>query len=75
MPYGENEYEVFYPINQRLFFEARESHLYPCFLLHVLQFRSPHKTLVNPYPRTSAMAAELTDHIWSIDKVVRLIII
>jgi len=25
----------------------------------------PHKSLANPYPRTSAMAAGISDHIWT----------
>ena len=36
-------------------------------------FARPHKTLANPYPRTSAMAAGLTDHVWSVDEVVSLL--
>lgn len=35
-------------------------------------FARPHKTLANPYPRTPAMATEITNHIWSIDDIVRL---
>ncbi len=33
----------------------------------------PHKTLANPYPRTPAMAAGVTDHVWSVEEVVALI--
>jgi IS1 family transposase len=36
-------------------------------------FARPHKTLTNPYPKTPAMAAKLTDHIWAIEEIVRLI--
>jgi IS1 family transposase len=32
-----------------------------------------HKTLANPYPRTPAMASGLTNRIWTIENVVRLI--
>jgi hypothetical protein len=32
-----------------------------------------HKRLANPYPRTPAMAAGLTDHVWSIEEIVKLI--
>jgi IS1 family transposase len=36
-------------------------------------FARPHKTLANPYPRTPAMAAELTNHIWTIGEIIKLI--
>jgi len=36
-------------------------------------FVRPHKTLANPYPRTPAMAAGVTDHIWDVTEVVSLI--
>lgn len=36
-------------------------------------FARPHKTLANPYPRTPAMATGLTNHIWTIEEIVRLI--
>jgi IS1 family transposase len=36
-------------------------------------FARPHKTLANPYPTTPAMAAGLTNHIWTIEDIVRLI--
>jgi len=35
-------------------------------------FARPHKSLANPYPRTPAMAARLTDHVWSIEEIVEL---
>jgi len=35
-------------------------------------FARPYKTLANPYPRTSAMAAGLTDHVWTISEIVEL---
>jgi len=35
-------------------------------------FARPHKTLANPYPRTPAMAAGISDHIWTIEEIVRL---
>jgi hypothetical protein len=35
-------------------------------------FGRPHKTLANPYPRTPAMAAGLTDHVWTAAEVVEL---
>ena len=36
-------------------------------------FARPHQTLANPYPRTPAMAAEVSDHIWTIEEIVKLI--
>ena len=35
-------------------------------------FARPHKTLANPYPRTPGMAAGISDHIWTVDEIVRL---
>ena len=35
-------------------------------------FARPHKTLANPYPRTPSMAAGITNHIWTVDEIVRL---
>ncbi len=35
-------------------------------------FAHPHKTLANPYPRTPAMAAGITNHVWSIEEIVSL---
>jgi len=31
-----------------------------------------HKTLANPYPRIPAMAAGLTNHVWSVEDIVKL---
>lgn len=36
-------------------------------------FVRPHKTLANPYPRTPAMAAGLTNHLWTFEEIVKLI--
>jgi hypothetical protein len=35
-------------------------------------FARPHKTLANPYPRTPAMAADLTKHIWTVEEIIKL---
>jgi len=35
-------------------------------------FARPHKTLANPYPRTPAMASGITNHIWTIEDIVKL---
>jgi IS1 family transposase len=36
-------------------------------------FARPHKTLSDPYPRTPAMAAGVTDHVWPVEEIVDLI--
>lgn len=35
-------------------------------------FARPHKTLSKPYPTTPAMAAGVSDHIWTIEEIVKL---
>jgi len=35
-------------------------------------FARPHKSLSNPYPTTPAMAAGVSDHVWSIEEIVKL---
>jgi hypothetical protein len=30
------------------------------------KFARPHKSLKNPYPRTPAMAAGVSDHVWAL---------
>jgi IS1 family transposase len=36
-------------------------------------FARAHKTLANPYPRTPAMAAGVTDHLWAVEEIVGLL--
>jgi len=36
-------------------------------------FVRPHMTLANPYPRTPAMVAGISDHIWTIEEIVKLV--
>ena len=36
-------------------------------------FVRPHKALANPYPRTPAMTASITDHIWTVEELISLI--
>jgi transposase len=33
----------------------------------------PHKTLSNPYPTTPAMAANIADHVWTLEEIVNLL--
>jgi IS1 family transposase len=56
------------------FSKKLENHEY-ALALHFMyyNFVRPHKTLANPYPRTPAMAAGITDHVWGIDGIVRLL--
>jgi len=39
----------------------------------VYNFARPHKSLKNPYPRTPAMAAGVTDHLWSLTEIAGLL--
>lgn len=50
-----------------------ENHEY-ALALHFMHynFARPHKTLTNPYPKTPAMAARLTNHIWTIEEIMKL---
>ena len=36
-------------------------------------FARPYMSVANPYPRTPAMAAGVTDHVWKIDEIVALL--
>ncbi len=38
-----------------------------------MNFARPHKSLRNPYPRTPAMAAGITDHIWTCEEIAALL--
>lgn len=38
-------------------------------------FARPHKTLTNPYPKTPAMVAGISNHVWTIEEIVKLSII
>ena len=51
-----------------------ENHMH-AISLHFMwyNFARPHKTLSKPYPKTPAMAAGLTDHVWTAEEVVSLL--
>ena len=50
-----------------------ENHMFAIALYFIhYNFARPHKTLANPYPRTPAMAAGITDRIWTFEDIVRL---
>jgi len=36
-------------------------------------FARPHQTLANPYPRTPAMAAGVSDHVWTLKEIATLL--
>ena len=36
-------------------------------------FCRPHKTLSKPYPKTLAIAAGLTDHLWTVEDIIALL--
>ncbi len=56
------------------FSKKLENHILALALYFIhYNFVRPHKTLANPYPRTPAMAAGISDHIWTVDEIVRLL--
>jgi hypothetical protein len=49
------------------------NHIYALALYFMhCNFARVHKTLANPYPRTPAMVAGISDHIWTIEEIVKL---
>lgn len=56
-------------------FSKKVENLEHAVALHFMyyNFCRPHQTLKNPYPRTPAMAAGLTDHPWTVRDIVALI--
>jgi hypothetical protein len=55
------------------FSKKLENHIYALALYFMhYNFDRPHKTLAYPYPRTPAMAASISDHIWSFEEIVNL---
>lgn len=56
------------------FSKKLENHEYALALYFMhYNFVRPHKSLANPYPRTPAIASGLTNHIWTIEDIVKLI--
>ncbi|MCJ7655749.1 MAG: IS1 family transposase [Dehalococcoidia bacterium] len=56
------------------FSKKLENHRYALALYFMhYNFVRPHKTLAYPYPRTPAIAAGLTEHIWEIEEIVKLV--
>jgi hypothetical protein len=51
-----------------------ENHMFATALYFMFyNFARVHKTLANPYPRTPAMVAGISDHIWSFEEIVKLV--
>lgn len=51
-----------------------ENHIYALALYFMhYNFARPHKTLAYPYPKTPAMAAGISNHVWTIEEIIRLI--
>ena len=56
------------------FSKKLENHVYaPALYFMHYNFARPHKTLAYPYPRTPAMAAGISDHIWNFEEIVNLV--
>jgi len=47
-------------------------HALALYFMHY-NFARSHKSLANPYPRTPAMAAGLTDHVWTVEELLSLL--
>ncbi len=55
------------------FSKKLENHVYALALYFMhYNFARPHKTLAYPYPKTPAMAAGLSDHVWTIGEIANL---
>jgi len=55
------------------FSKKLENHEYALALYFMhYNFARPHKTLSNPYATTPAMAAGVSDHVWTIEEIVKL---
>jgi hypothetical protein len=56
------------------FSKKLENHEYALALYFMhYKFARAHKTLSNPYPKSPAMAAGLTNHVWAIEEIVKLV--
>jgi len=56
-------------------FSKKAENLAAAVSLHFMHynFARSHKSLANPYPRTPAMAAGVTDHVWTVEEIVGLL--
>lgn len=57
------------------FSKKLENHIYAIALYFMhYNFARSHKSLANPYPKTPTMAAGITNHVWTIEEIVKLTI-
>jgi IS1 family transposase len=57
------------------FSKKLENHMYALALYFMhYNFIKTHKTLATPYPKTPAMAAGISDHVWSVEEIIRLMV-
>lgn len=56
-------------------FSKKVENLAAAVALHYMHYNyaRPHKTLSKPYPTTPAMAAGITDHVWTLEEIVILL--
>jgi IS1 family transposase len=56
-------------------FSRKVENLAAAVSLHFMyyNFARPHQSLANPYPRTPAMVAGVSDHVWKIEEIVALL--
>ena len=56
-------------------FSKKVENLHAAVALHFMHYNfvRTHKSLKNPYPRTPAMAAGVSDHAWSLAEVAKLL--
>jgi len=56
-------------------FSKKVENLEHAIALHYMyyNFARPHKSLSKPYPTTPAMAAGVSDHVWTVEEIVRLL--
>ncbi len=56
------------------FSKKLENHMHNLALYFMYyNFARPHQTLSKPYPKTPAMAAGLTDHVWEVEEILALL--
>ena len=56
------------------FSKKLENHMHNLALYFMYyNFARPHTTLSKPYPKTPAMAAGLTDHVWEVEEILALL--
>ena len=55
------------------FSKKLENHMYALALYFMYyNFARPHKSLSKPYPTTPAMAAGLSDHVWTTEELIAI---